>query len=78
MVLTWCSVSPGSVPSTRPGVGLSALSERRRSPGDRLFFSEDSVALGASPSIAATGDDTHLVDRRQQERRQQGLRLGWT
>ena len=53
--------SPGSVPSTRPGVGLSALSQRRRSTGARVPFSHDAAALWASPSITATeGRDTHL------------------
>lgn len=54
--------SPGSVPSTRPGVGLSALSERRRSTGARVPFSQDAAALWPSPSITATeGRDTNLV-----------------
>lgn len=46
--------SPGSVPSTRPGVGLSALSVRRRSTGARVPFSHDAAALWAPPSITAT------------------------
>lgn len=45
------AASPGSVPSTRPGVGLSALSQRRRSTGARVALSHDTCALAASPSI---------------------------
>lgn len=61
------ATSPGSVPSTRPGVGLSALSERRRSTGARVSFSHATDALWASPSITASyGTDTHLAGRRPQ------------
>lgn len=54
----WLSLSPGSVPSTRPGVGLSARSERRQSPGDKVLFSQDSVAVGVTASITATYGET--------------------
>lgn len=62
-LLTECGpASPGSVPSTRPGVGLSALSDRRRSTGARVPFSHDTVGLWAPPSITAIyGRDTHLA-----------------
>lgn len=57
---------PGSVPSTRPGRGLSALSERRFSTGARVSFSHATDALWASPSITASyGPDTHLPSRGQ-------------
>lgn len=61
------AVSPGSVPSTRPGVGLSALVGRRRSTGARLAFSHVTDSLWASPSITASyGINTHLSSHRQQ------------
>lgn len=64
--------SPGSVPSTRPGVGLSALSERRRSTGARVPFSQDAAALWPSPSITATeGRDTNLVGQTDETKGQQ-------
>lgn len=61
------AISPGSVPSTRPGVGLSAPLERRRSTGARVAFSHATDSFWASPSITASyGMNTHLASNRQQ------------
>ena len=48
----YVQASPGSVPSTRSGVGLSDLSMRRHSTGGKVPMSHEALALlCTSPSI---------------------------